>query len=135
MLAGVLSNQAVLVSNWGKFPVMLNARQESAIEKVDATPTGENRFSILNTSVLVKDLKFAHDPDGMMDDVHCIMSRSNHLKFLADWINFRVYIASPGDELIILGSWLWSFAPLMWFTLILRKVYVQETVDLEKRMW
>jgi hypothetical protein len=66
----------------------------------------------------------------MMDDVHCIMSKSNHLKFLADWINLRTTIYSPGDELILLGVYFWWYAPYTWIVLVVREMS-EKGLDLE----
>jgi Family of unknown function (DUF5317) len=41
----------------------------------------------------------------LVDDVHSVMKHSDHLKFLADWIQIRgIGTASIGDFFIYLGS-------------------------------
>lgn len=90
---GAAMNQAVIAANHDKFPVMVNARNLAA--------------------------HGGADQDGLMDDVHCVMTPSTHLNFLADWIDLRDAIYSPGDLLLELGGWLWQFAPIAWFTLII----------------
>ena len=46
----------------------------------------------------------ANDMDG--DRIHACMTHASHLKFLADWINLHVAIASPGDLLLWFGDYL-----------------------------
>jgi hypothetical protein len=131
-VSGVASNQAVLVANWGKFPAMLNQteiahmRQNQADEASDAQISAYVRHPVKMTNTTLDLKKATFDADGMIDDVHCIMSHSNHLKFLADWINLGSAIASPGDLLLLTGAWLWGFAPLIWGTLAVRKLIAQE---------
>lgn len=88
-------NQAVLIANGDRFPVEINAVQSKGAS-----------------------------PDSMLDDVHCVMSRSTHLNALADIFDFHTATYSVGDGLINLGEWLWSFAPFVWAFAVLKKVYV-----------
>lgn len=123
ILFGAASNQLVLVVNWGKFPVMLNSAQSAKLQKSKADY--KKPFRASNTSVSVSTVRRADDPDGMIDDVHCVMSHSNNLKFLADWINLGDGIYSPGDLLLMLGSTLQVFAPVLWVVLVVRKLWSQ----------
>lgn len=77
---GAASNQLVIVSNHGCFPVMLNAAWVSHTQP-DLTT-------------------------GMLSDdsVHCEMTPFTHLNFLADVFNFGRGIESIGDLLIDAGS-------------------------------
>jgi hypothetical protein len=113
---GTASNQAVLIANGGKFPVMLNSRQQQAeVAKQEALQslfTADDKPNVP-----------APNPDGMIDDIHCVMSKSNHLKFLADYLSLGDGWYSPGDLLIIGGYKLWLYAPLVWLVLILRKLW------------
>jgi len=63
------------------------------------------------------------EDDGMLDDVHCVMTSKTHLNFLADVFDLKEAIYSVGDFLLMLGEWLWSFVPIVWVTLILKKVW------------
>jgi hypothetical protein len=121
VFSGALSNQLVLVANWGKFPVMLNSAQLAKMQAEKAKD--EPSFSISDTVVSVAHLGHVFSSDGMIDDVHCVMSHSNHLKILADWINLGDGIYSPGDLVLILGLKLWEFAPIAWVILALRKLW------------
>lgn len=91
ILLGTASNQAVLIANHDKFPVMFNGVNGSGIEV------------------------------GQMfhgDDVHCMMGPSTHLNFLADIFDFHDGLYSIGDGLLYIGLWLWQYAPAVWiFTL------------------
>src|SRR4051812_41957359 len=65
-ITGAGMNQAVLIANGGKFPVMIN---EVWTAKLD----GE-----------------------FLDDYHCRMTAQTHLNFLADYITFHTVVMSPG---------------------------------------
>jgi Family of unknown function (DUF5317) len=92
-LAGVVSNQLVLIANSDKFPVMLNTHKMQSA-----------------------------DVDGMIDDTHCVMTSETHLNGMADILDFKDAIYSIGDLFIAFGQWLWSFAPFVWGALVLRKL-------------
>lgn len=77
---GAASNQLVIVSNHGCFPVMLNAAWVSHTQPD------------LTTGMLAE------------DSVHCEMTPFTHLNFLADVFNFGRGIESIGDLLIDAGS-------------------------------
>jgi len=115
---GVLSNQAVLIANHDKFPVMLNAKKLAEIRgvseiekllgiKVKETPTP------------------AVDPDGMIDSVHCIMSSKTHLNALADVFDLGS-IYSIGDFTLYLGEWLMTWTPFVWGYAVIKKAYDNE---------
>lgn len=127
-VAGVLSNQVVLVANWGKFPVMVNHRQLQTILRNQAeansdeesrlgfiVPKESPKFDVLDTEVNPKDIQV--DSDGMIDDVHCVMGHNSRLKFLADWINLG-NIWSPGDMLIELGELMALFGIWVYGTIL-----------------
>jgi hypothetical protein len=114
IFSGAASNQAVLVANWGKFPVMVNHRVEQKLKARNAVPD----FSIFRTAVPQN--KKA-DTDLMIDDIHCVMTPQSRLKVLADWINLQTDIMSPGDLLIMLGEFLWQFALIAWIVLVIKK--------------
>lgn len=81
---GAASNQLVLVANHGKFPVMLNPRWNTNQQP---------------------------DSDGMIDDVHCVMSAETHLNLLSDIFNFHHGILSVGDLLL---GWSDDMLPYTW---------------------
>jgi len=124
VLLGAASNQAVLVANWGKFPVMVNEFQTAEMRDVQkrACSPQEQReeFSSFDTEVSPA-CTALKDNGQFVDEIHSFMGHNSRLKFLADYINLKDKIASPGDLLIALGSWLWSFTPIMWLGLVLRK--------------
>lgn len=128
ILLGTASNQAVLVANWGKFPVMVNDRvQAKMIARARERDREESeqssaRFSITNTTVRF-DARVMNDQGQFVDDVHSVMGHNSRLKFLADYINLRTAIYSPGDGLIELGEWSWGFAPTLWIFLAARRLY------------
>ena len=100
---GVGLNQAVLVANGGKFPVMVNKRAEKY---------------------------FGFESDGMSDNVHCVMTSKTKLNFLADWINMHTVIYSPGDLLIMLGDLLTGSTKAVWAALILGDVTKRKTLKI-----
>jgi hypothetical protein len=119
---GLLSNQAVLVANHDKFPVMYNdykvneyrlgLQHELAICRVatapdpdaddtkDSTPTVDPCEPI---EFRIEALKF-----GYLDEVHVVMTSRTHLNLLADWIDLGA-IYSIGDALLELGEWGFGF--------------------------
>ena len=99
-------NQAVIVTNHDKFPVMLNERKAAQYLE------GASKKCFFGGLVCVG----SNEPntDGMIDDVHCLMTPQTHLNFLADWIDLHDAIYSPGDMLLELGDFLFSYAPLVW---------------------
>lgn len=114
---GVLSNQAVLVANHGKFPVMMNPAWTEA------------KCSLKNVDPdLIPLIPANHCSKGgeMIDRTHSIMGPNSHLKALADIFPLGA-IYSIGDGLLYLGEWLLSFSPFMWLALTLRKLYVAES--------
>lgn len=91
ILLGVASNQAVIIANHDKFPVMFNGLNGSGIAIGQLLPD---------------------------DPIHCMMGPSTHLNFLADIFDFHDGLYSIGDGLLYTGLWLWKYAPAVWiFTL------------------
>lgn len=128
LVSGIFSNEMVLVTNQASFPVMLNSADIKVLQKnADEQEQWNNdqfilpdNFSVLNTSVNVQRDEIG--PGGMIDRVHRVMKHSDHFKFLADWIRLGDGIYSPGDMFIMLGSFFWGFAPIVWGTLAIRKL-------------
>lgn len=108
---GIASNQAVLVANHGKFPVMLNQ-------------TWKDHFCRLGPDEDASDYIPASCKVGgeMLDDVHSVMGPNSHLKVLADIFPLGHDIFSIGDGFISLGLWLLSFTPIAWLFLTLKKL-------------
>ncbi len=117
---GLLSNQAVLVANHDKFPVMYNdykvneyrleLQHKLAICRVATAP--DTDATDTDTSMVdpcepiefrLEALKF-----GYLDEVHIVMTSKTHLNFLADWIDLGT-IYSIGDALLELGEWGFGF--------------------------
>jgi hypothetical protein len=118
---GVLSNQAVLWANHDKFPVMLNARKLDKIMNQDALADIEAIFGIKPKAPIAK----TADPDGMIDDVHCVMTSKTHLNALADVFDLGS-IYSIGDFTLYLGEWLMGFTPFVWGYAVIKKLYEYE---------
>ena len=99
---GAASNQAVLWANHDKFPVRLNAYKTAVVQYA------------VDQARIPAPIKAGIKADGLMDPVHCIMTDQTHLNLLADWIDLKDAIYSPGDLLFMLGDWLFDYAPLVW---------------------
>jgi hypothetical protein len=99
-LLGVCLNQAVLITNRDKFPVLMN---EFAVEK--------NKIG----------------PDGMLDDVHCVMTPYTHLNFLSDVFDDHGDIYSIGDLCMNTGAWLTPYLFVVWLTLVVKKLYEKDS--------
>lgn len=113
--SGFMANQAVLIANHGKFPVLLNNVQQQEAQK-----RTEKVVEFDGVVVGVVPDRGPADPQYLKDDYHTVMGPNSHLKILADIFNIDgVY--SIGDGLIFLASWLWKFIPIVWLTLMVRK--------------
>jgi len=123
VLLGAASNQAVLIANHGKFPVMLNEQQVAdfikkqaqdedklaAKKAADEKTAGEKKgFTIANTSVSKNELKNGQ----FLDSIHSVMGPNSHLKAMADVFDLGS-IYSVGDFGIILGEFLWPIGALL----------------------
>jgi len=111
-LLGAAMNQAVLVANHDRFPVMWNtykaAKYEMDIEK--AVETADDPEAAAQAAFDLEALVKA----GYLDDTHCLMTPQTHLNALADWIDLRSATYSPGDLLLNLGESGLDYAPLVW---------------------
>lgn len=97
---GSASNQLVLAANHDKFPVMLNER---------------------------KTVQFAPDTYGIIDDeAHCVMTSETHLNFLADWIDLKSAIYSPGDLLLEAGDLASDWAFPVWGAVLAIALYKRQ---------
>jgi hypothetical protein len=114
VMLGAASNQVVLMANHDRFPVMINATKlaEFNTTEIDLGP------------IAIKVVKPANiDADGvvMIDDSHCVMTSKTHLNFLADVFDFGS-IYSIGDFSLMLGEWLFGFAPFLFAFDVVRKL-------------
>lgn len=96
-LTGATMNQAVLIANGGKFPVMANERA------ADRLGLGEK-------------------PDLL----HVRMTGDTKLNWLGDLITlngfFSIAVMSPGDLLIMLSEYVGEFSAVVWATLVIGDV-------------
>ena len=99
---GIASNEAVLISNHDRFPVMMNPVKLDDLRGIQGQTTL---------------------PADMLDDVHCVMTKDTHLNSLADVFDFKDGIYSIGDGLTELGQWANEFCVIAWLTLIFKKVW------------
>ena len=117
---GFLSNQAVLAANHNQFPVMWNTYKVASyalhLEEV-AAHTKDEKDAIQVQFDLEALKEF-----GYIDDTHVVMSSSTRLNFLADWIDLGTATYSPGDELLYLGNWLFTFSPFVWGFEVIRRL-------------
>jgi hypothetical protein len=118
---GAASNQAVLIANGDKFPVMVNAEkiQKWCAPAIDADPLSALIRHIMHTET-AKDPNSCTNGGVFLDGVHTIMRPKDHLKFLADIFDLGS-IYSIGDFGIILGSWMWDWSLIAWVVLVIRK--------------
>ena len=112
-LGGAASNQLVLIVNHDSFPVAVNTYEENLMAAKAALEWKERAEDLGVTTSL---------PAGMIDDTHCVMTSQTHLNFLADVFDFKDGIYSVGDGGIMLGTWLWTFAPVVWLFEVVRKL-------------
>ena len=129
---GVASNQAVLIANHDKFPVMINSaraqnlelRQLIAYQKAMNTlndPTAKPE-DWQKAGLVAEEIEIEQNT-GMLDQVHCIMTPETHLNALADIFDFNQEgIYSIGDELLFLGDWLRFPCLLLWGFMLTDKV-------------
>ena len=82
---GAAMNQAVLIANGGKFPVMVNDRLSGTSREI--------------TDRIIMSV----DRWGFIDNVHCLMTNSTRLNWLADYLILGGRAYSPGDVLISIG--------------------------------
>lgn len=103
---GAASNQLVLVANHDSFPVMLNDKKLRDMTKKD-----EEQF--IKVQFLAPTPAYEANDVVMLDEVHCNMTSKTHLNALADIFDLKDAIYSIGDFLLMLGEWLWVFAPFV----------------------
>jgi hypothetical protein len=126
-VAGVFSNQVVLIANHDKFPVMINSQK---LKQYTDRPCRESLLPfkygvVLNSKISLADISCVEHKDlgadAMIDDVHTVMGGNSRMKALADIWDLNDAIYSVGDFLLMLGGWLLNFTPIVWATLIIRR--------------
>ena len=110
---GAASNQLVLIENHDTFPVMVNDRKLAAMADHDKQSV-ETKFKPTPAE--------KQDDTVYLDDVHVEMTSHTHLNFLADIFDMKDAIYSIGDFMLILGDWLWAFAPFLFAFDVIRKL-------------
>ena len=110
---GNASNQLVLIENHDTFPVLLNDKKLSGM--TDHRDGDDSVFSPMPASVEQK------DDTVYLDDVHVEMTSHTHLNALADIFDMKDAIYSIGDFSLMLGDWLWAFAPFVFAFDVIRK--------------
>jgi hypothetical protein len=120
---GAASNQVVLIANHDKFPVMLNHKK--LIEMTQPTVT---LVEILEGKEPKEQPKAdaVADEDGMIDDIHCVMTDKTHLNALADVFDMHDSIYSIGDFVLMIGEWMGTFTPFVWGALAIKRLYEKE---------
>lgn len=130
---GAASNQAVLIANHDKFPVMIN---EEKLQKFCQPEDVGNSFA----AAIAKALGMSHEtarvaaPDPFtcsnggefLDDTHVIMTSKSNLRPLADVFDLHAGIYSIGDFSLMLGDWSWGWATIAWLALAVRKLFAND---------
>lgn len=136
-LLGAASNQAVLIANGDRFPVLYNNEKIHASCQTPEPNAGKDFLTALLGGGRLKSVpsilepqpapKMA-DPDlcrnggKFLDDTHVIMDKDSHLKILSDIFDMHEATYSVGDGLLEFGSWMWDWSGLAWLVLIVRKL-------------
>lgn len=112
-ITGAASNQAVLIANHDKFPVMVNDTKLKEFMEVKEVAQAEHSLPFAWQST---------EPDGMIDDIHCVMTPKTHLNAMADIFDMHEAIYSIGDFILMLSGWLGGFAPFVWAFAVVDKL-------------
>jgi len=115
---GAASNQAVIVANHDKFPVLWNDAKVN-LYRLEATKAAEDGNE--DAEIALALLEY-----GYLDDTHCLMTKDTHLNFLADWIDLKSAIYSPGDLLIELGDRGMDYSPIVWIVVVIGRLRKKE---------
>ena len=116
-LMGAASNQLVLVVNHDKFPVEVNTlKEEVMVYKMESDWKAATAEAGIDLPL----------PEGMIDDVHCVMTKDTHLNYLADIFDLHDGIYSIGDFLLMLGGWLMIYAPFVWAFEVVNRLQKKE---------
>lgn len=115
---GAASNQLVLIENGDTFPVLVNDKKLQEMTEPQERPTIDIHFV---TPIPAS----ATDDTVYLDDVHILMTSHTHLNALADIFDMKSAIYSIGDFSLMLGDWLWAFAPFLFAFDVIRKLKAQ----------
>jgi len=131
---GVASNQLVLIANHDKFPVIKNSANTQRIELTQYLEYQEYLATVNSPDSTADDrqaaaqeaatIKIMHE-SGMIDRVHCLMTKQTHLNALAGIFDLHNATHSIGDGLLYLGEWLWSPCLLLWGFVMVGKAHKQ----------
>ena len=126
---GAASNQAVLIANGDKFPVMYNNEKIhqscQTHDALAATPfiallLGPQAPKLIEPKP-AKDEDLCQNGGKFLDDTHVIMDKDSHLKALADIFDMHDAVYSIGDFVLMLGEWMFDWASIAWLVLVIRK--------------
>jgi hypothetical protein len=134
-LIGAASNQAVLIANGDKFPVLVNDEKltsmcapsdaSNALAAAIAKALGNAKPSHVVPKPTVKlsapDYNSCSNGGEFIDDTHTIMTGQSRLKPLADIFDMKQAIYSVGDFFLIASDWMWDWAVLAWLVLVIRE--------------
>lgn len=116
---GVASNQAVLIANHDRFPVMWNDYKVNHYTKrLEKTIHSDDKDAAQQAEFDLEALQ-----NGYLDDVHCLMTSETHLNFLSDVFDAHgsgTY--SIGDLMIAAGEWAFSFVSFVWVLEAIRRL-------------
>jgi len=115
---GAASNQAVLVANHDKFPVMWNDAKVN-LYRLEATKAAEAGNEDAEVALALLE-------HGYIDDTHCLMTKDTRLNFLADWIYLKSATYSIGDLLLELGERGMDYSPVVWIVVVLGRLRKKE---------
>jgi hypothetical protein len=116
---GCLSNQIVLWANHDKFPVMWNTYKVAAEATDLAEATRSKDKDVAKQAAFDLEALLSL---GYIDDTHVVMTSKTHLNFLADVVDLKSATYSVGDGLLILGEWLMTLSPFIFFFEVNRKL-------------
>lgn len=111
-------NQAVLIANHDKFPVIQNDAKVN-LYRLAASKAADEGNEEAGVALVLLD-------HGYLDDTHVIMTHDTKLNWLADWIDVHYGTYSPGDLLIGLGERGNTYAPFIWAFVVAGKLRKRE---------
>lgn len=115
---GAASNQAVLVANHDKFPVMVNDAKVN-LYRLEETKAAENGDEAAEVALALLE-------HGYLDDTHCLMTKETRLNFLADWIDWKTATYSIGDLILGLGEIGMKYSPVVWVVVVFGQLRKKE---------
>jgi len=108
---GFASNQAVLMANHDRFPVMWSEYKAAKYDKKLHDELKNKDRDVVEEARLAI---WAFEEKGFLDDEHCLLTTKTHLNYLSDVISLQDTTYSIGDIMLYLGDWLWDFAPYIY---------------------